>query len=463
MSIRKPALSLNDKGNAHRFIALAGSQFRYDIKRHKWFHCNGALWETDKARARAYDFALKAVDRIKEEAIAENDPDRKRVLYQWRCASGNRTRLDNMLAVAGQLFPLRVLPHDFDRDPFLLNCRNGIVDLRTGKLLPHDPEHLLTKICGTSYDPDAKSHLWSRFLIRTAAGKPSLRRFLQQAVGYSLTADAREDASFWLFGPGDTGKSTFLQAVQGALGDYAATVDFRTLAHRNGSGDANPELVRLFGARFILCSEVERGQRLALGQFKRITGGDTIVARGLYQEPFEFAMTGKVWIACNDLPIIPASDAPAWKRIHCVPFKNVIPKADKDRQMRYRLRTEQKCLRAILAWAVRGCQSWYESGTGLCVPECIRQETEQCRESYDEYQPFLDECCKLSQHERTPVADMWSAFQQWAARNRVTANRRDLNECLRRHGCANKLARIHDDDGARQIVKCWHGVGLVIV
>ena len=157
---------------------------------------------------------------------------------------------------------IAIQPKDFDQDPWLLNCLNGTIDLRTGQLREHRREDLITNICPIVYDPDARFPLWDEFLARIQP-RPEMRRFLQKVEGYAITGLTTEEKLLFSYGEGSTGKSTFLQAITRTLGDYATTADFDTFLQKDRSSGHSADIARLAGKRLVISIEVDHGKRTA--------------------------------------------------------------------------------------------------------------------------------------------------------------------------------------------------------
>ena len=165
---------------------------------------------------------------------------------------------------------------------------------------------------------------------------------------------------FFAHGPTATGKSSKLEAIRAVLGEYAATADFETFLKRRGDAGIRNDVARLAGARLVISIEVDDGKALAEGLLKLLTGGDTVAARFLYRETFEFRPVFKLWLAANERPRVNADDAAIWRRILQLPFVNVIPEAERDERVKLALRTDPDVQSAILAWAVQGCLEWQQ-------------------------------------------------------------------------------------------------------
>jgi putative DNA primase/helicase len=239
-------------------------------------------------------------------------------------------------------------------------------------------------------------------------GKPQLVSFLQRALGYSLTGDTREHCLFFLHGSGNNGKTTFLEIMRYLLGDYSTKAEFSTFLAKQSEGPRN-DIARLRGARLVAASEADGGKRLAEALIKEITGGDTISARFLHHEFFEFKPQFKIWLAANDKPIIKGTDHGIWRRIRLVPFTVKIPDEEIDKSLPEKLRAE---LPGIFAWIVQGCLDWQKVGLG--EPPEVKQATQEYREEMDVLGDFITAKCRLGPDEETPARLLYREYKSWA-------------------------------------------------
>ena len=292
--IRAP---LTDLGNAERLVVLFGQDLAW-TEAWGWLVWDGQRWAIDSQR-KVEELAVATVRAMYRAAAQLDDPDRRKALASWAQRSESRGRIEAMVALARHMTARKA--DEFDSDPWLLNCANGTLDLRTGELRPHRREDLVTKLAPVIYAPDARSELWERFLREACGGDQDMVAFLQRAVGYSLIGCTGEEKLFLVHGPGATGKSTFLEAVKATLGHYAWTSDFETFLLRR-SGSVRNDIAELAGRRFVISIEVEEGSRLTEGLVKMLTGGDTVRARFLYREAFQFVPQFKLWLAANHAP-----------------------------------------------------------------------------------------------------------------------------------------------------------------
>jgi putative DNA primase/helicase len=380
----------NDTWNAAQLIDRNGHHIRY-VKGWGWLVYDGKRWERDADDA--------VVELVKETITAEfalvgemkDSGDRKRLTLHLSRSLDYRRLVDAANAARSDR-RVRMRPEQFDQRPWLFNCQNGTLDLQSGQLFDHDPKDYITQVAACDYDPDAQSDEWERFMDWVTVGRADLREYIQRALGYALTGLTREKAFWFAYGPqGDNGKTTLLEAVLHAVGDYGCSVGVETLLGGR-EGSVSNDLAALNGKRFAIASEPDEGKTFRVGRLKQLTGSDTIKARFLNREFFEYKPVLKLWIAANNRPAVPESGDATWERFKVVPFDNHVSKADRDGALGERLR---KAAPAILAWLVQGCQTWQEAG-GLAEPECMRAETADYRAAEDPFSAWLADECDVS-------------------------------------------------------------------
>lgn len=372
-------------------------------------------------------------------------------VYKHAVRSESEHKLRAALTLAETEKRIVINAEDLDADSWLLNVANGTLDLRSGELREHAREDLLSKLSPVRRDPDALSTLWERFLERITGGDRELQAFLQRAVGYSLTGDTSEEKLFFAHGPAASGKSTFMEAVKAMLGEYATTVDFETFLKRKGDSGVRNDIARLAGARIAIGVEVDEGKRLAEGLVKTLTGGDTVSARFLYKEFFEFRPQFKLWLAANDRPRVSATDTGMWRRIAQVPFTEVIPENERDPNLKQALKSDPAAQSAILNWALEGCRSWQRDG--LQVPDRVKAYTEEYREENDPLRDFFEERCTFSATGTVTRKDLRHAYGQWAQANgEHVVHPKTLASALRARG-VTEGAKIGGE-------RSWQGIAL---
>src|SRR5262249_32158810 len=139
-------------------------------------------------------------------------------VQRWALESESAKHINAMLDLARSEDGIPVLPQDLDRDPWLLNCANGTVELKTGRLREHRRSDYITKLCPTEYHPDAPCPLWEPTLWEVFGGKESLVGYLRRLLGYCLSGSTTEHMLVVCHGCGANGKSTILNAILNTLG-----------------------------------------------------------------------------------------------------------------------------------------------------------------------------------------------------------------------------------------------------
>ncbi len=401
-----PVEHLTDLGNAERLICAHGDDLRHVKLFGRWLVWDGtrfAMDDTGESTRRA----TAAVRSIYEEAARCTAADERKRIAAWAKASESAIRIGAMIQLAASNKHVAIRHERLDADPWLLNVQNGTIDLRACELRPHRRSDLLTKRVEALYDPDAEAPLWYEFLERIQPD-PEVRSFLQRFTGYSLTGSTQEQKLAILWGGGANGKSTFVETVMALLGDYAQRTPAETLLARRESGIPN-DVARLRGARFVAAVETEEGRRLAEVRVKELTGSDTISARFMRAEWFDFRPVAKLWISTNHRPTVRGTDEAIWRRICLIPFTVTIPEAERDRTLAERLRGE---LPGILAWAVEGCRAWLS--VGLKPPAAVLAATSEYRQEQDVLGQFLDDACVADSGCWSPAGDLFKAYREWA-------------------------------------------------
>mgnify|MGYP000978808766 CR=1 FL=1 len=407
VSEAEKAEQFSDTANAASLVKSVNGRARYCASI-GWMFFDGRRWAVDQRDGIIEE--AKAVARANvEAAVAEPVDDIRKAMLKAVKGCLSEKRIKAMASLAQSDPALRVLATDFDSDPWLLNVLNGTIDLRTGDLRPHRPGDMITKLAPVEYDPAAASPTWEAFLYRILDGNQDLIRFLQEAVGYSLTGDVREQVVFLLYGTGANGKSTFLETLTDMLGDYWAKMNPETLMdQRRFAGSASEDIALLAGARLVTSVEVPAGHPLNTSAIKSLTGGDSIQARYLYKSSFTFRPQFKAFVAMNQKPTIHDPTEGIWRRIRLIPFTVTIPPEERDKKLPERLRGE---LPGILAWAVRGCLGWQQDG--LSTPADVIAATEGYRKEQDVLAAFLADCCQVGPGLSVAKKSLVTAYTTW--------------------------------------------------
>lgn len=404
-----------DTGSAERLAALFGTRIRFVQRQRTWLVWDGCRWAEDEPQVHRMCTALhrELYSQYSEQAIAagaSGDKEAKkwwRERARWALQGENSGRARNVLERARHLEGMSTYPKEYDRDPWAFNVLNGTIDLRTGRIRPHNRGDLNRKVSAVEFDPSATAPVWQEFLEMVVPDK-GVRKFLCYYIGMCLTGKMLDHVFPVMYGKGRNGKSTFLNAVMALFGDYAQSLPSDTLRQKGSGGGIPNDVARLEGARLALASEFPEGGRINEDLLKRLTGGDPVVARFLNQEFFEFYPTAKFILATNHKPEFRGADDGVWRRVRLVPFTVSIPVEDVDPDLGSKLAAE---LPGILNWAIKGCLNWQRHG--LYMPTSMARVTEEYREESDLIGQFLEEYATFGPEEECQASVLYSEFRMW--------------------------------------------------
>jgi len=439
--------AFTDMGNARRFADQHRDDVRFCYQWSKWLSWDGRRWGEDLTGG-VERKAKDTVRRMYREAEQAADEKVRKAAARHAIRSESQMRVRAMLGLARSEDGIPVTADQLDTDPWVLNVANGTLDLHTGELRDHRREDHITKLAPVEYDPDASAPTWEAFLEQVLPGE-ELRRFLKRAVGYSLTGDTSERVLLLLHGTGKNGKSTLLEAIRDALGDYAMKTPTETLLAKPAGGIPN-DLARLKGARFVAASETEANRRLAEAMVKEITGRDTISARFMRAEWFDFRPEFKIWLATNHKPEVRGTDPAIWDRIRLVPFEVRIADEKQDKRLPDKLREE---LPGILAWAVEGCLEWQREGLG--DPVEVKKATESYRQEQDLLGAFFEDECFVGGAAVAGATHLYNRYKTWCEE---TGERCETQTRFGRQLSERGFESDRDPSTRR---KTWRGIGLL--
>lgn len=401
---------LSELGNAQRLVRQFGADFRYVAALRAYLVWDGTRWAFDDT-LQIERYAKNVVQDLYRDAGYEDDPARRKALAAHAKASESARAIRGMIELARSERSIILPAAALDRDRWLLNCLNGTLELKDGKLRAHHREDLITKRIDVDYDPAAMCPTFERFLEEILGARPALIRFVQKAIGYALTGSTSEQVFFVLWGIGANGKTTLTKTLRTLLADYAGTLAAESLLAKKGDSASQGmnDLYSVQGTRFLVTAEPDMGRRLAEGLVKQITGGESLKVKKLYSDVFEIDVQFKLFLSTNHLPVIRGVDKAMWRRIHVIPFDVVIPDDQQDHALLERLRAERP---GILRWAVEGCLAWQREGLG--TPDEIRAATKAYRDEMDVLGDFLSERCVVDVFESVTAADLYSAYTDWS-------------------------------------------------
>lgn len=405
--------SADDAGNGEAMYQLFGRVFTYN-EAVGWMYYTGTHWEVDEGLARLTKAAIEtlrkrrhtAVDAGMESIVKATVSDTKRINGAITCFRAH---------VVASI-------DTFDAEEHLLNCKNGVVNLKTGELTPHSEDQRFTYCVPVEYKPvDATE--WIDYLHGVVGGGDEMINYLQLALGYSLTGSTREECLFYVYGPSRSGKGTVAEIILRLLPRPLSTmVDFNSFTAKREGDVSNFDLAELKPSRVVFASESQRNQSLNPAKIKQLTGGDLVRASFKHKNFFTYRPQFKVWMLSN-WPVNgdPEDDA-LWGRVRVIPFPNsYLGKEDKGKKERLK---SDEVLTSILHWAVQGAMKWYALGSrGLQTPAYVADVTKAQRDAQDFVQQWLSECCVEDGEAWTPNEVVIASYNQWCETNNVTAKK----------------------------------------
>jgi putative DNA primase/helicase len=427
VSAKQPKLfNFTDAGNMERLVYWYGDGFKYCPQR-SWYIWDGKRWAAD-AIGKVQQAAISTVRAIPgleiPLALAELDPSGENFseiqdatiarIKQFAKSSESKKSLDAMKGLSKSATGLAANITEFDRDNWKFNCQNMTLGLYQREQHPHRPADMITSVSPVNYDPAATCPLWDKFLLEIMQGNADNIAFLQRAAGYSLTGSAAEQCMFVLWGNGDNGKSTFLEVLQYIVGDYGSAATMGMFLDTDYDAIPN-ELAGLAGIRFVSASESKEGRRLDEAKIKVITGSDTIKARFLHREFFNFRPEFKIWLSTNHRPAIRGTDDGIWRRIRLVPFTWQVPKGKKDKRLRGKLIAEAS---GILNWMIRGLEDYRlgdANGDGLRESVDVVEATRSYRCDENWIAQFLEAETEPGNSFSVQAKDMYARYKTWAS------------------------------------------------
>lgn len=437
-------LLLTDMGNAERFARRWAGKVRYCHGRKKWLVWDKRRWSWD-LNGRIDRLAQSMVRGLYREAAAMTDANDRYQLAQHAKASEKASSVANMLRLAQSQEGIPVALEELDADPMLLNCQNGTVDLRTGELLPHDQAHLITKMCPVDFDAAATHPVFESFLDTATQGDGELQGYMRRAAGYSVQGTADEKVLFLVYGPANTAKSTLIDALAAALGDYHISAPASTWLQQTQQGGNRGDIVRLAGARLVTTVEFNRGAKFDEEIIKRVTGGDIVTAAAKYEGEVEFRPQFALWLAANDAPAIRSGDGGMWSRMRRIPFVHVIEPEKRDKGIKRAFQNSPDCRAAVLAWAVRGCMEWQRDGLGSA--DAVEASTAAYQNEMDPIADFLADRLIFDEGTRignsiTPK-DLRRAYDSWAKEEGIKnpLGRKEFQDAITKRGA--KYGKTH--------------------
>lgn len=405
----------SDVGNAERLISLHGKDIKFNVNSGKWYVWNKVNWELDSyfKVENLYRSVLKRFQNAIPDIELPDEVDTKKAKEKAK-AFVLRSETDGKIkATINQAKTFKGINFmDSDKDDYLFNTPKSTINLSDLSEKEHDRRDLITQCGGYSFNKENSScPNWLAFLDKIFLGNKEIIRYVQKAVGYSLTGDTTGQCLFMLWGGGANGKSTFIRAIEDIMGSYAVTLNGESLMEGKGGNPDVPrgDLAVLKNKRVAIASELQEGQVFNEPLLKRLTVGEKVMVRCLFQEQFALYNKAKLWIMTNKKPTVKGNDIGIWRRWRLIPFKYHFTDSEKDPYF-----YEEKIipeLEAILMWAITGYQMWREEG--LNIPSEIEEAVEDYKMDMDQVARFIEDKCEVGEGLECRAGDLYKEYKEW--------------------------------------------------
>ncbi len=401
--------TLTDEGNRDRFIDMNSNELRYNINTDRWIYWNNQIWMEDKD-----GILSKSADKVTSNMALEFQRNSNSTL-----ADANRRHLKRarsgigrkeMIGLAKSDSRMIIKISELDRQKELFNCQNCTIKLNVDgshSIYNHSSEDYLTKISAVKHDPTILCTQWIEFLKMIFNDDEELIKYIQKALGYSLTGYTDEDCFFFLQGDGANGKSTFLEGIEPVYGDYWAKSKIDIIMKKRGES-TGMDVARLVGARLVVLSEAGIGMQFDEAKLKDLTGGDTMTVRNLFKSFFQFKPEFKLWMYANFMPKVKGMDYGIRRRYRIIPFNIVIPmeKRKPRSQVLSTFKSEQS---GILNWILEGYKLYRQEG--LLAPKYVESVTNEYFANLDIISRFIDECIIIDPHKKIKVLSLYESYR----------------------------------------------------
>ena len=421
-----------DMENMKRFVNQHKDTLKSTGSSRSWLVWDGTRWRYEPHDVTAMQRGFMTIENIDKEASASLDGLKRQELLKWSKSSQSKHRILSMISMASKHEDMIVSMANFDKDTHVINCLNGVVDLTNRNLQASSSHRLISKLAKASYDRKAKAPVFKSFINQIFGNDVELIRWVQRAIGYSLTGSVLEKKLFYAYGTGSNGKSTLFEIIMHILNDYSKATDFETFLSKQKSDVRMLEAVgELKGVRYAQASETDSHVRFSESTIKKLTGGDTLRGTKLTKSAFEFKPEFKLWFSANHLPYAKDGSFGFWRRIKIIPFTQTFSGSKVNSTLYEQLLKERD---GIFKWCVDGAYHWYKelkksggkSGLGPC--KAIDEATEEYKSENDVLGNFINHTVEVEAGSQVEARDLYNAYTTWANDNTSDDNTNPISE-----------------------------------
>lgn len=405
----------NDIGAGHIFADFYQDRLRYVPERKMWFHYEGGIWQPDTGNLRAMKYCMELADLMYTFALEIRYEDKRKSYMKYASRWQSHANRVNILKDAQVYHPI---PYgSFDADIYIFNCRNGTLHIDTEEFTEHRSTDLLTKISPVVYDPTAYSERFATYIDEIMSGDIDRAKFLQKILGYGLTGDTRHECMTILYGVTTrNGKGTLCESVLKVLGDYGCASRPETIAMKSYTNSSQPseDVARLAGVRFVNIPEPGKGMVLDAAKVKAMTGNDTLNARFLHENSFDFQPQFKIYVNTNFLPVINDMTLFSSDRIIIIPFDRHFDEQSRDTTLKRRF-AEEGVQSAILNWLLEGYRLLQTEG--LFLPKSVKDATDRYQHNSDKMALFFEDNLVADETAEELTSTVYARYKGWCQEN----------------------------------------------
>lgn len=403
-----------DIGAGMLFADFYQEKLRYVPERKSWFYYENGIWTHDIGGLKTMKLCMALANLLHMYALKIEDEHKRKIYMDYSKKWQSHNYRVNILKDAQVYHPISI--SEFDSDPYIFNCKNGTLDVRKRTCQEHKSSDKLTKISNVVFDSNAHSDRWDNFILEIMSGDIEKAKFLQKIFGYGLTGDTRHECMTILYGASTrNGKGTLCESVLKVLGSYGCTARPETIAQKSNTNSSQPseDIARLAGVRFVNISEPGKGLVLNAAQVKSMTGNDTLNARFLHENSFDFRPLFKLYINTNYLPKVNDMTIFTSGRIIIIPFERHFDESEQDKSLKKEF-AKDEVQSAILNWLLDGYELLQKEG--LAIPQSVKDATAQYQHNSDKLQLFIDECMEQGDYEEK-TSTIYLSYRNWCINN----------------------------------------------
>ncbi len=405
----------NDIGAGRIFADFYQDRLRYVPERKVWFYYDNGIWQPDTGNLRAMKYCMDLANLMYAFALEIKDEDKRKAYIKYSSRWQSHSIRVNILKDAQVHHPISY--GSFDADIYIFNCRNGTLHIDTGEFTEHRSTDLLTKISPVVYDPTAYSERFATYIDEIMSGDADRAKFLQKILGYGLTGDTRHECMTILYGVTTrNGKGTLCESVLKVLGDYGCASRPETIAMKSYTNGSQPseDVARLAGVRFVNIPEPGKGMVLDAAKVKAMTGNDTLNARFLHENSFDFQPQFKIYVNTNFLPVINDMTLFSSDRIIIIPFDRHFDEQSRDTTLKRRF-AEEGVQSAILNWLLEGYRLLQKEG--LYLPQSVKAATDRYQHDSDKMVLFFEDNLVEDAAAEEPTSKVYARYKGWCQEN----------------------------------------------